>query len=116
MKKIFVLVFSLVLSASVIRSLLGNEPLSLSVFLNLVASIDVDFSTTVHSWLNVVDSFETIGSGNFFENVFLAVNSIFQLLGIPIAIIFDLFSFVSSIAGVIVELLGFDIFTEIPIN
>lgn len=116
MKRLVILVFSLVLSISGVRFLLGNEPLSLSVFLNLISTLDLDFSTTIESWVILVGNFESVGSGNFFENVYLVVVSILQLIGIPVAILFDLLSFVSSVLGVVVELLGFDIFTETPIN
>lgn len=109
MRKLFFIVISVMVSISAIRMLLGNPPMSVSVFLHAVASLDLDFSTVLEGWISIAEDFSRIGSGNVFEAVFGAVKGLFNLLKLPIALVADLLYFLLSVVQFASYLLGFEI-------
>lgn len=109
MKKIFFILISVMISISAVRILAGADSLSVSVFLEAVCNLDLDFSTVVSGWLDVAESFSSVGSGNVFEAVFGAVKGLFNLLKLPIALVADLLYFLLSVVRFASFLVGFDI-------
>lgn len=109
MKHLFMTVVCLLLSFSVVRSLVGQTPLTLESFLYSLEQLDIDFSTTLKYWYNIVSEFQSIGSGNIFQAVASVLKGVYLLLNIPVAIIVDLFEFLTSVIKFCSFLLGFDI-------
>lgn len=118
MKKLFLVLVSLLLSLALVRSLFGNEPLRLSSLLELLSKLDIDFSNTVETISTVGDKLQlpriTHTSGSFLGDLWEGVKGFFNyfvdLFSSPIELfvnlVKDLLDFCKSVVRFYKYLLG----------
>ena len=107
---IFRILFNLIivlLSISVLRRLLGAEPLTFSYLLDCLQNIDVDFSSTVGQFARIAADF-TFDNPSVWSAISQFFTGLYDILMLPINLVIDFFAFVLSVARFLIHLVGFD--------
>lgn len=104
MKRIFIMIFSFLLCFTLVRTLNGREPLTLSTFFKSLSKLDFDFSNVnnVISYMKDLE-FPRIDS---FLSALQALKNIFQILIVPFRLLFALLSDIGSLLYSFVKVLG----------
>ena len=104
MKRIFIMIFSFLLCFTLVRTLNGREPLTLSTFFKSLSKLDFDFSNVnnVISYMKDLE-FPRIDS---FLSALQALKNIFQILLVPFRLLFALLSDIGSLLYSFVKVLG----------
>lgn len=100
-----------VLSVSVIRLLFGADKLSFSYFLYILEDIRIDFSHTIGVFAQIKADFnftDISGFKDFFKALGQFFNSLFLILTLPLTLLADISSFLSTVFSFLVRLVGFD--------
>lgn len=110
MKRLFALVMAVLLAIGIYRVALDREPLTLSGFVKICGSIDLDFSETVELMDTIENMSFDFGAINGINDFIRAVKNFFVDLGnmlyVPIALIIDIASFQLSLINFVYQLLG----------
>lgn len=112
MKRLFFVVVALLLAFNCFRVILNpDNVLSARGFLDALSRLDLDFSSVLGGWQEVVIKFNalTSGSGGFFEKIGQFFTFIGSLLTLPINLIIDVLEFLSSCLTFVSFLLGFEV-------
>lgn len=113
MKRVFIFIISFLLSFSLFRACLDEEPLTFSSFFNALSKIDYDFSN-VRSYFYRLSNLTFDFSIDSFADLLLIVVHFFEALVSPIVLLFtiiaDIASLLFSVLGVLLEMIGFDVF------
>lgn len=116
MKKLFFSIFMALLSLSVFRRLLGNDPITIKGLLSAFSKLDLNFKNTKNMISTMKDtdfSFNLSGWGNIFrtiKNFFLALTAPLWFL---VSLLIDVCQMLFSVIEVVVDILGFDIFGDV---
>ena len=104
MKRIFIMIFSFLLCFTLVRTLNGREPLTLSTFFKSISKLDLDFSNlkNVISYMKDME-FPRIDS---FLSALQALKNIFKILVAPFRLLFALLSDIGSLLYSFVQVLG----------
>lgn len=108
MKKIFFFVFGFLLSVTVMRLLIDeySEPLTFSSFLEILSTVDIDFSITVSKIGSIFSSANASFGNGFLDTVLSILQYIGGALFSVFTIIADIGSFIVSVFDFFVMLLG----------
>lgn len=105
--RVFTLCFCLLIIISLVRFTYGaTEPLTLSGFLNALSTIDLSFSNTYSSIVQIASVFQNISIGGIDVIVDIA-KAIYNLITLPINLLRDFLITVGSVFSFIFQLLGF---------
>ncbi len=107
--KIVTSVIAFLLCLSVIRSLLGAKPLTLTGLLELLSDVDVDFNSTLGLIAKIGHDFSFTNS-SLIDAIKHFFTGVYDLLCLPIGFLMDISSFCTSVISFLVRLLGFDVF------
>lgn len=113
MKRVFIFIISFLLSFSLFRACLDEDPLTFSSFFNILSEIDYDFSN-VRSYFNSLSNLTFDFSIESFADLLLIVVNFFKALVSPIVLLFtlvaDIASLLFSVLGVLMEMMGVEVY------
>ena len=118
---IFFFCFSFLLFFSVFRLLHDSDVLTFTSLINNLSLLDYDFSETINKMTEVRNMFDNLGNlswsvggddifqalKNFFLNIGTIFTSFFNMLMIPLFLIYDVVLFLLSILRFLAFLLGY---------
>lgn len=119
MKRFFLISVTLLLTFSLVRSLNGGEPLTLSGFLDALSELDFSFKYTkgvVEYMKNLTFDLTIDGVEELLTLIANFFKAIFSPLVILCSVIMDIGALLSSILNVVTKCLGFNIFGDGTMN
>lgn len=113
MKRVFIFIFTFLLCFGLLRSCLGQEPLTFSAFMRALSKLDFDFSNTkafIAYMKDLTFSFEVNGILDLLMIVVNFLKALVSPIIFIVTVIADIGSLLYSAVSVLLELIGFDIF------
>lgn len=116
MKKLFFSIFMALLSLSVFRHLLGNDPITIKGLLSAFSKLDLNFKNTKNMISTMKDTDFSFNLSSW-ENIFRTIKNFFLALTAPlwflVSLLIDVCKMLFSVIEVVTDILGFDIFGDV---
>lgn len=104
------------LSLSVFRHLLGNDPITIKGLLSAFSKLDLNFKNTKNMISTMKDTDFSFNLSSW-ENIFRTVKNFFLALTAPlwflVSLLIDVCKMLFSVIEVVTDILGFDIFGDV---